>query len=64
VKKHLPTLVVLVSLGGAAASSVFVPHEWRWPAIGSFLFVAIIVAMRQISTAIGQTIEKKFNRDD
>jgi hypothetical protein len=64
VKKNAQTLVVLLSFAGAAASSRLAPEEWRWPAIGAFLFVGIIVAMRQVAAAVGKALEDKFNRDD
>jgi hypothetical protein len=62
--KHAGTITVVVSLAAAAASSVFVPQAWRWPAIGAALFVAIIVALRQVSAAIGRAAEKKFNGEE
>jgi hypothetical protein len=56
--------VVLFFLSLAAAAAWFLYGEWRWPAIGSALFVAIIVAMRAVSVAIGKAVEKKFNGDE
>lgn len=56
--------VVLFFLALAAAAAWFAPEDWRWPAIGSALFVAIIVAMRSVSVAIGKAVEKKFNGDE
>jgi hypothetical protein len=59
--KHV--IVIGASLG-ALLSHLFVPEAWRWPAITAFLFVAIIVAMRGVATAIGEALEKKFNGDE
>jgi hypothetical protein len=59
--KHL---IVIGSVIGALASHLFVPEAWRWPASTAFLFIAIIVGLRGVSTAIGQALEKKFNGDE
>jgi hypothetical protein len=62
--KHAAPVTVLIALSLAAAAAWFAPPDWRWPAIGSALFVAIIVAMRAVSVAIGRAVEKKFNGDE
>jgi hypothetical protein len=58
--KHV---IVIVSLAGAVVSQLWMPEEWRWPAIGAFLFIAVIVAVRGAAAAIGRALEKKFGGD-
>jgi hypothetical protein len=59
VKKVVPLLAVSVLLIGLAAT--FAPTQWRWPAIGTVVFVAFFVTTRVAARAIGDTVEKKFN---
>lgn len=59
-KKVVPLLAVSLVL--IVLAVLFAPREWKWPAIGTVVFVAFFVTTRVAAREIGEEVEKRFNR--